>query len=283
MSWASNHDASLDKLRRVQGSLTVGLMMVPRADFLTCSLSQSAAEVKARNEYKYSFLPVVDDGDRVIGLYNAEQWFASEPQDEMVGADYLALSEDTVIGADASIFDFIRNADEVSTKLVVSGEGVAGLVSLSDIQQLPVRAALFALVTSLKMAMSLAIERRWERPTDWMALLSESGKEGLLTKIENAKQRDGFVSEIAFTEFSQKSTILIKGGLLSGSRSSHDARFKPIRKLRDDLAHANSYADTPEAAKSVCRVVRCIYHIKDQLLLRPSADKLGEGSSEMLM
>ena len=34
MSWASNHDASLDKLRRVQGSLTVGLMMVPRADFL---------------------------------------------------------------------------------------------------------------------------------------------------------------------------------------------------------------------------------------------------------
>jgi CBS domain containing-hemolysin-like protein len=62
-------------------------MMVPRADFLTCSLSQSAAEVKARNEDNYSFLPVVDEGERVLGLYNAEQWFASEPQDEMVGVD----------------------------------------------------------------------------------------------------------------------------------------------------------------------------------------------------
>jgi hypothetical protein len=253
--------------------------MVPRADFLTCNLSQSAAEVKARNAANYSFLPVVDDRNRVIGLYNAEKWFSSEPQDEMVGADYLALSEDTVIGADASIFDFIRNADEVSTKLVVSGAGVAGLVSLSDIQQLPVRAALFALVTSLEMAMSLAIERRWERPADWMALLTKSGEEELLSKINTAKERDGFVSEIAFTQFSQKSTILIKGELLSGSRNSHDAKFKPIRKLRDDLAHANSYADTPEAAKSVCRVVRCIYDIKDQLLLKPGAEKLGEGAA----
>jgi hypothetical protein len=49
--------------------------------------------------------------------------------------------------------------------------------------------------------------------------------------------------------------------------------------LRDNLAHANSYADTPEAAKSVCRVVRCIYHIKDELLLRPRVDKLGEGTA----
>lgn len=279
MSWAANHDASLDKLRRVQGSLTVGLIMVPRADFQTCSLSHAAVEVKARNADNYSFLPVVDDGDRVIGLYNAEQWFGIEPQDEMVGANYLALSEDTVIGADASIFDFIRYADKVSTKLVVSGEGVAGLVSLSDVQQLPVRAALFALVTSLEMAMSLAIERRWEHPRDWMALLTEGRKGKLLAEIDSAKQRDGFVSELAFTQFSDKTTLLIKGGLLSGSRNSLEAQFKLIRQLRDDLAHANRYADTPEAAKSVCRVVRSIYDLKDELLQKAADEKQAEGAA----
>lgn len=273
MSWASNHDASLDKLRRVQGSLTVGLMMVPRSDFLTCSLSQSAAEVKARNEDKYSFLPVVDDCDRVIGLYNAEQWFASEPQDEMVGANYLALSEDTVIGADASIFDFIRNADEVSTKLVVSGEGVAGLVSLSDIQQLPVRAALFALVTSLEMAMTLVIETRWPNAEDWAALLTETRQTKLKELIETAQKKDGFVSEIAFTQFSDKSTLLFKSGLMKETRNAHDARFNSIRDLRDNLAHANQYADTPEAAASVCRVVRSVYELKDDLLRIVEAEK----------
>lgn len=266
MSWATNHDASLDKLRRVQGSLTVGLIMVPRQSFLTCSKADTAAEVKQRNAANFSFLPVVDSNHRVIGLYNAERWFDIAEPKAAVGDDFLPLSEDIVIGADASIFDFIRNADEVSTKLVVSGDGVAGLVSLSDIQQLPVRAALFALVTSLEMAMALAIERKWPNAEEWMTQLTENRRGQLQKKISEARQKDAFVSEIAFTQISDKATLLFKAGIVGGTRNEHDARFNAIRDLRDNLAHANLYADTPEAAASVCRVVRSIYDLKDKLL-----------------
>ena len=41
------------------------------------------------------------------------------------------------------LLDFVRTADEHSCRLVVDGGRVTGLVSLSDIQKLPVRAALF--------------------------------------------------------------------------------------------------------------------------------------------
>ena len=73
---------------------------------------------------------------------------------EAIGDDFVPFSEDIVIGADASIIDFVTTADERQTRLVVSGDRVAGLVSLSDLQQLPVRAALFTLITRLEIAMA---------------------------------------------------------------------------------------------------------------------------------
>ena len=52
--------------------------MVPRAELITCRRNDTALDVKTRNENNYSFLPVVDEADRVVGLYNAEQWFNME-------------------------------------------------------------------------------------------------------------------------------------------------------------------------------------------------------------
>ncbi len=116
MTWATNHDASIENLRKVQGRLTVGLIMVPRADFLTCSPSDTVAEVKRRNTNSFSFIPVLDDSERVIGLYNAERWFEADAPDTLVAEDFAPLSEDNIIGADASIFDFILQADRRSPR-----------------------------------------------------------------------------------------------------------------------------------------------------------------------
>ena len=66
-----------------------------------------------------------------------------------------------MIGADASIIDFVMAAHECPTRLVVSGDRVAGLVRLSDLQHLPVRVAIFTLTTSLEIAMAKRIESEW--------------------------------------------------------------------------------------------------------------------------
>ncbi|MEB8388514.1 hypothetical protein OO012_14905 [Rhodobacteraceae bacterium KMM 6894] len=266
MNWATNHDASLEALTSVQGSLTVELMMAPREAFVTCTREETAAQIKARNPNQFSFFPVVDDNACVIGLYHAERWFQGVAPDTPISDDFTPLSEDIVIGANASIFDFVMQADAYPTNLVVSGNQIAGLISLSDLQKLPVRASLFALTTSLEMAMALAIERHWEKPEDWMELLSESRRVKLSEAIEEAKKRDGFVSEIAFTQLSDKADIVRKGRFLTQSNAKLKERFKGIRDLRDAVAHANLYAADPVAAKNVCKVVRSIYETKAELL-----------------
>lgn len=267
MSWATNHDASLEGLRRVQVSLTVDLIMVRRdAPFETCSVDETAAQIKRRNAKQFSYFPIANAEGQIIGLYDAERWFRADAPDTPVGTDFKTLSEEIIIGADASIVDFLSRADRYPTNLVVSGRQIAGLVSLSDIQQLPARAAIFTLITSLEMAMSLTISLRWPVVADWKSLLSDGRREKLIDEINEAKRRDGFVSEIAFTQIHDKACIIGKGNLLGLSRTKIEKTFKKIGDLRDNVAHANEYAATPNDARDVCGVIKEIYEFKAALL-----------------
>ena len=267
--WANLGDAGPDVLERVQRSLRVDMVMTPRADLRTCRRDETAKAVMARNTERFSFLPVVDDAERILGLYEAERWFGKEAPPEEIDDDFESFSEDVVIGADASIIDFVKTADARPTRLVVSGDRVAGLVSLSDLQQLPVRAALFTLITRLEMAMAQRIEKEWhgDDRTGWLELLSVKRRAGIVEAISEARRKDGFVSEIAFSQLSDKATILRKKRLITGGTLSLDRDFKAIQKLRNDIAHANYYAESPKAAREACAVVRKILGIKDELAL----------------
>jgi len=83
------------------------------------------------------------------------------------------LSEDDMIGADASIVAFVRDADRHKCRLVVSGCEINGLVSLSDLQKLPVRAALFTMVTHLEMVMANFIRRHCGAYAEWQRSLPD--------------------------------------------------------------------------------------------------------------
>ena len=265
--WASPGDAGPNVLERVQRSLTVDMIMVPRADLRTCRREETASAVMAQNTEHFSFLPVMDEEERFLGLYRAARWFSEEAPPERIGDDFEPFSEELVIGADASIIDFVTNADERETRLVVSGNRVAGLVSVSDLQQLPVRAALFTLITRLEMAMAERIEKQWDgdESTGWFELLSKNRRACIVAAISKAKDEDGFVSEIAFSQLADKAAIICKKGLIPRSVTSMNRDFKAIGKLRDDIAHANYYAVSPAAARKACETVRTILRIKEEL------------------
>ena len=265
--WANRGDDRPDALERVQRSLSVDMVMTPRADLSTCRREETACEVMARNTERFSFLPVVDDDGLILGLYEAERWFGRDAPPEPIGNCFKPFSEDMVIGADASIVDFVKTADTRQTRLVVSGDRVAGLVSLSDLQRLPVRAALFTLITRLEMAMARRIAREWDGTdkTGWLELLSKKRRADIEETIDTAKREDGFVSEIAFSQFSDKATILCKRKLIYGRTRCLERNFKAIRKLRDNLAHSNYYAESPESARRTCEAVRTILRIDGEL------------------
>lgn len=267
--WARRADVDLPALERVQRGLTVESIMTPRTLWMDCRRDDNVRELMSQNTARYSFLPVLDEEERILGLYRAEEWFGREREspDQPIGTEFVPFAENLVVGADATIIEFLTSAHEQPTKLVVSGHRVAGLVSLSDLQQLPVRAALFTLITSLEIVMAEWIEAQWpDDPESWLDLLSPGRREKVLKRIEDFKNSDSFVNEVLCTEFADKCTIIRDRAAFPASNTQMAHEFSAIRDLRDRIAHASHYAQTPQRALKVCCVTRRILKIQQHLL-----------------
>ena len=255
-----------DTFETLHRGLTVGLISTPRDDLKTCSLDDSVADVVMHATENYDYLPVTaEEGGRIVGLFHAVDFTdKSRPAGRVREHCHPQLKEH-LIGADASILDFVTEADCRPCRLVVSGTGIVGLVTLSDLQKLPVRAALFALVAGLEISMSEAIERSFPAPEDWRRFLSQSRQEKIEEEISQSRDRNGFVNELLFTKFCDKRDILTRLPCLSRRKKSLRDRLKKIEKLRDRLVHANDYAATPEEARNVCGVVRSLLELRQEI------------------
>ena len=264
--WANRDDTGTgDVFHALHAGLTVELIATKLPQLMTCAPDEPLSVVKARNTEPYDFLPVLAPGDggrdRIVGLFHAAKVFDETPADGRIEQHYAPLSEDCLIGADTSILNFVMDADEMPCRLVISGARIVGLVSLSDLQKLPVRAALFALITGFEIAMFEAIKRECPNDDDWKRYLSDGRRDKINEEIEQSHQGDGFVNELLFSQFCDKSEILLKGFQLPRSKTS----LRGIQKLRDSLAHANEYAASPEQARNVCAVVRNLLALREKI------------------
>ena len=267
-TWTNSSDISSDSLEQIQRSLTVDLIMTPRKKLMTCRCEETAFEIKSRNKENFSFLPVMDDTDQILGLYKAEQWFHAEAPREQIGDSFEPFTETLVIGGDASIIDFVRVSDkEHPIRFVISGDCIAGLVSIFDLQKLPVRAAFFTLITRLEMVMAQRIDEiyRGADPPGWLNLLTKRRQNKIRDAVKKAKKKDGFVSYIAFSELSDKMNIVVKDRFICGNKESLKKEFGAICELRHAIAHANYYATSSEAAENTCKTINSILEIKQEL------------------
>lgn len=253
---------SVPLLESFQIGLPVRLIGTPRAELMTCEAEEPIADVVARNrETKFDFLPVVEPANTtrtpIIGLFEAARFMHAQPPSGLVHEAMHPLSEPYLVGADSSIIEFIRRADVLPCRLIVSGDEISGLVCLYDIQKLPARAALFAMVTSLEMAMTELIRAEFPEQKQWLALVKPKRKKKLDDEIAKAQAADAFVDALLMTQFCDKATIL-RNLSISTSRRKLSSDMNQIERLRNSLAHANEYATTRDQAGSVCHTVRLI-------------------------
>ena len=111
------------------------------------------------------------------------------------------------------------------------------------------------------------IEAQWpDDPESWLDLLSQGRREKVLKRIEDFKNSDSFVNEVLCTEFADKCAIIRSQAPLPPSRRQMQRDFSAIRNLRDRLAHASHYAQSPQEAREVCCVTRRILEIRQHLL-----------------
>lgn len=272
--WTKFDEDRSEALENVQRSLTVDLIMTPRAHLRTCQPDETAARVQQKSEGQFSFLPVVDEAGQFLGLYDAHRWFNADPPNELICGDFEHFSEAIVIGADASIIDYVQVAHERPARLVVSGDRVQGLVTPSDLEQLPVRSALFTLMTSLEMDMAQRIESEWPstNSTDWTDFLSGNQRNNVEGNITKAKCNDNFVNEIVCTSLREKAHILFNKGLIKESVSSLEQDIEAIVELRNSLAHADFYAKSLAEAERTCETVELILRIQNELSASMSSE-----------
>lgn len=275
--WANNRLTTSERsFETLHSGLTVELIATPRSDFMTCRADELVSSALKRNTEPYDYLPVVASapgGDnQIVGLLYAVPFFGEDTVNGYVSEYFSALSEESLIGADASILAFIRDADAKPCRMVVSGPHIKGLVSLSDLQKLPVRAALFALITGFEITMAQSIRCLFRDGDGWMECLSNARREKIAGEIAKSHHDDGFVDNLLFTQFCDKADILVKKLPLPTSKRELRQKLREIQKLRDSLAHANQYAATPRHARRVCAIVRNLIALEEEILAAASSD-----------
>lgn len=269
---------------RMHGSLTVSLIATGRegeghgTGVRVCCLDDSLAEVRAANrDPTFDYLPVEAANGNIVGLFSAKSSMnPAGVDDELPVRDRLCpLSEADLIGADATILDFVFRV-RPKPLLVVSGGRINGLVAWSDLQKLPVRAAVFALVTGFELTMYEAIKAIFPEGDGWRKHLSGNRLEDAekVYKMRGANESD--VELLLCTELCDKRTILKKclqfdfqaksSGAVPMSKKKFEDEVKRIEDLRNPLAHASPYAmkwdDVENLRKTVKTLVELRQHIK---------------------
>lgn len=269
-NWASETNIDDDIIEKVQGTLTVDMIMTPRKELSCCKPTDNMEEIILGNTNGYSAFPVVDEHDQIIGIFRTDEpTKALEEAGIAVCSKMEALSEKLLIGANDHILDYVMDSVNRPIQLVVSDRRIIGLVTPSDLQQLPVRVMLFSLITSLEIAMMRLIDTSYPGGyISWHKFLSSCRRKRVNDTIKESKNKDLFVRDILYTQLADKRDIMSKGKLLEGRRSRTQIEdiFKPIIDLRNNLFHANNYANTEQAASLLPDTIRSIIDIKDQIL-----------------
>jgi hypothetical protein len=274
-NWASPAFAGTgDVFQTLHSGLTVGLIATHRDELKTCKKDEQVSHVLNSNSDDFDFIPVLDDSGhepRFVGLFPAAEVRNRAIGGGSVASVYLPLAEEYLIGADASILDFVIQADTRPCRLVVSGSQIEGLVTLSDLQRLPVRASLFALITGFEMTMADFIKAKLPDTQAWMAMLKPKRIEKIQQEILMAQAKDAFVDALLYAQFCDKAEIMKRLMPPDMSSPAFERQLRHFEDLRNSLAHANQYAASPDQAKRVCNLVRELLNMRLEI-----RKKLGE-------
>ena len=277
-------DGPITTVEAMEGAVTVGLIGTFEPQLVCCALSDEIAGLLSNSTYaQFDYLPVRSD-DRVVGLLPLGEFrdATMNPTGPTAGHAMRPLDQSILITSDTGVLRYIEEAEESPCRLVLLQTRIAGIVTISDLQKLPVRPALFLVVTHLELLMAAAIRSRFagQFAEAWLALLG-SRREGVEERWRDLNSKNLAIDRINATQFADKRQILIKSGLLECTRSQAERELTAIERLRDSLAHASDYALTIESARStICRVKLARRWIKTLQQVLSDSDGAAQGLSE---
>ena len=259
--WAADPlgDGSIPAVEAIEGAVSVDLIATFEPQLACCAKTDAIDRLLADASYaQFDYLPVRSEG-RIVGLLPLGKFRAApiDPLGLTAESAMHSLDQSILITSGSSVLRYIEEAEASPCRLVIRDTQIAGIVTISDLQKLAVRPALFVLITHLELLMAAVIREHFrERPDeDWLVKLGDRRD-----RVEHNWQKlkaDGLeIDLIAATQFADKRQILVKSGLFQCSRTRVEHEFGAIEDLRDGLAHANNYASTRESALKTIGGVR---------------------------
>jgi hypothetical protein len=257
--WSSPSLPNNNLRESFQQTLPVRLIATPRKDFRTCRRDESLEDVVKRNVEKFDHFPVTQPDqngrEQIVGLIELINYEIGKTPSDKVERHMSPLSEGNLIAAETSILDFVKSADTQPCRLLVTSTGIEGLVSISDLQQLPVRAALFALITHVEMTMAEVIRREFNTALGWIDRIPNGARASFEKRIKKARNANNEVDPLHLTLFSDRISIISSAPCFAKNSERFNTELNELRGLRNKLAHANEYAADRRSAKSVCVMV----------------------------
>jgi hypothetical protein len=164
----------------------------------------------------YDYLPV-RKGGRIVGLLPLHEFRdgLTRPAGETASVSMQPLDQSSLIASGTGALAYIEEADQHPCRLVMRGTRIAGIVTISDLQTLPVRPALFLLVTHLELLMAAVIRERFRGCADdeWLIHLGQQRRKCVEAKWQELQSKNLAIDQINATQFADKRQILLKSGL----------------------------------------------------------------------
>jgi hypothetical protein len=261
-----DQDAILSHLER---STPVRLMATIGA-FVAADAAEPVAEAARRaDQNRFDYLPVRKGVDGpVVGLFARE---GIPPDGAVPVRDVMQpLSSANLIAIDAPLLQFVLSADTNPCRLILDDTEIRGLVTLSDIQRLPVRTALFSLFIHLELLLTEVLRREIGPDRSPFELLSGKRAEDARERWETFKASGLDHDSYSALMFADKKTIAKKLKLCKLSGERIDTELNSIEaRLRNPIAHGADYARTEAAALETVRVARLVKTWIDALRRAP--------------
>ncbi len=247
---SSYHDA-------LSSATAVSLIQTDVSNLLTCSLTDKIEDVKSRAELAdFDNIPVVDNNNAIVGTFKKR----NSASLSFIQDDYEKLHPDMLIASSAPIFDFIDRAENQHCCYIVSRSGISGMVTISDLQKLPVQLALFGLIIQFEHLVGKKLRECLKDAEALFISVLEHLEPNEKTRAEgmkrNSKTPDLFVDWITPLFLVSKLKVLKK---LNFQAIRDWNVTDSINKLRNDIAHGNGYAQTSELVNKLVSTQRHLF------------------------
>jgi hypothetical protein len=176
-------------------------------------------------------------------------------------AHEVAIREGMLVGSEESLLTFIPSLKERRYFLVLRQRQICGIVTRSDLVKLPVRILAFTLVSHLESLMTDFISERYES-VEFLDALTDGRRAKFDERLADLRARKIDPAPVEVLLLADKRDVIASLGRFE---RRFDDDLHEIEKLRNDVAHAVTYANDHEAVVRFLQRLELAEHWIEQI------------------